>query len=164
MIELSVQSINEKAPYKVHATQSGTLEFITENGGRYEVGFVLDDTLSADGIYQIFILENTGNHLKRDIKVRETVTAIIEELFKDRHNSLLYLCDTSDGRQALRNRLFSMWFNLYHYKNQYNLMTSRLSVEDNEYYFSMIVHADNPELQNLVSQFDTFTEFLKSKI
>ncbi len=34
----------------------------------------------------------------------------------------------------------------------------------NEYYFSMIVCADNPELQNLVSQFDAFTEFLKSKI
>ena len=33
-----------------------------------------------------------------------------------------------------------------------------------EYYFFKIVRADNPELQNLVSQFDAFTEFLKSKI
>ena len=49
-----------------------------------------------------------------DIKLRQTITAIIEEFFEVNGNEvMLYITETGDGKQMFRNRLFVRWFNMY---------------------------------------------------
>lgn len=43
-------------------------------------------------------------------EVRFTLFAIIDEFFHENEDVLLYVCDTSNNREAARNRLFIRWF------------------------------------------------------
>jgi hypothetical protein len=53
MKQLSLKSINDKAPLEVSLTTSGTFTFGTEKA-RYIVGFVEDYTILDSGVYQFF--------------------------------------------------------------------------------------------------------------
>ena len=55
----------------------------------------------------------------RTPKVRETVLAIIEEFFIKNQAALLYICETGDGMQKTRNRLFRSWFGIYGENDEY---------------------------------------------
>ena len=71
MKQLSLTSINNKAPLEVSLTPSGTFSFGTEKNN-YIVGFVED----------------------------QTIVAIIEEFFVANDSAMLYICDVSDGKQS----------------------------------------------------------------
>lgn len=62
MKQLSLTSINNKAPLEVSLTPSGTFSFGTEKNN-YIVGFVEDQTILDEGVYQFFIenVDNTKN-------------------------------------------------------------------------------------------------------
>lgn len=85
----------------------------------YEVGFVEDYTFFDKNTYQFFIVEKNGSRFLKDPLVKETVWAIIEVFFRENSNVLLYVCDTSDGRQASRDRLFDIWFYEYEKQEEY---------------------------------------------
>ena len=102
---LSIEQINRISPYKVEIASDGnSLLFHT----RY--GLVEDYTFFDKNTYQFFIVEKNGSRFLKDPLVKETVWAIIEVFFRENSNVLLYVCDTSDGRQASRDRLFDIWF------------------------------------------------------
>ncbi|MDO4181904.1 MAG: DUF6169 family protein, partial [Bacteroidales bacterium] len=79
----------------------------------YEVGFVEDYTFMDSGAYQFYILEMTGSRFKEDPFVKQTICTIIEVFFEENDLVLLYICDMSDGKQSIRNRLFSKWYHEY---------------------------------------------------
>ena len=41
-------------------------------------------------------------------------------------STLLYICETGDKKQALRNRLFERWFSTFERKAQYTFVASSL--------------------------------------
>lgn len=45
-----------------------------------------------------------------DEKVRNTIAYALIRFFEDTENILYYVCDSSDGRQLSRERLFKKWF------------------------------------------------------
>ena len=56
MKELSITSINYKAPLQVTLTGNGAFEFYAENS-RYIVGFVEDQTIMESGVYQFLNMD-----------------------------------------------------------------------------------------------------------
>ena len=60
--------------------------------------------------YQFCIHNDNHIHGSYDNKISTTIIAIIEEFFLQNLNVLLYICDTSDNREEVRNRLFIRWF------------------------------------------------------
>ena len=164
MIHLSETAINAVSPYIVHTYKNGVVRFINDQGGIYDVGFTLDQTIKDDGIYQIFILENSKRDLTRDPKIRETVTAIIENFFSDSTAVIMFICDTSDGRQSSRNRLFSIWFNNYKRKKDFLMKTTSLLYEDDTYYCSLLLRKDNPEADKIICLFDDFSDSIRTKV
>lgn len=116
---LSISSINDKAPYQVRTENGYSFLFRTETGVSYEIGFVEDHMISDDGdVLQLIIRVAEGVFSQRDPRIRDTVIAVLEEFFKQDYVTLVYICDTHDGRQASRQRLFSTWFNSYSNKNE----------------------------------------------
>lgn len=143
-IKLSLSSINQTAPYRVDSINGYSFSFRTRYGYLYEVGFTEDYMLSDDGcVFQFFIVCLDSEHPARDRQVKETVIAILEEFFKNDLVSLVYICDTHDGRQAVRERLFESWYHQYPLADLYEFISKTLTVENTHYYLSFLCRKDN---------------------
>ena len=163
-MELQLERVNTYSPYKVSLKENGSLSFKTRYGSVYEVGFVEDYTFMDENAYQFYIIETNGNHLVKDDLVRKTIWVIIETFFLNNNPVILYICDMSDGKQAIRNRLFSIWYHEYEYKNDFTFLSTQVEVESNAYYASVIIKNSNPQLTEIKEAFNVFVEDLKEKM
>ena len=109
------------------------------------ISFDLDDLLEHCEAY-MFNITNVNKHRSpRDMKVRDTVIAIIDNFFETNEFALLYICETGDRKQALRNRLFDSWFAYANGKEQYVIMVANIQdLEGVNNYAAMILRKDNP--------------------
>ena len=161
---LSLSSINDKAPYQVRSENGYSFLFRTETGVSYEIGFVEDHMISDDGdVLQLIIRVAEGFSSQRDLKIRDTVIAILEEFFKQDYVTLVYICDTRDGRQATRQRLFSTWFTSYSNKDDYIHEYKELQVDGVGYYMAILGRKDNPLLPDRIDAFERLFKQLARK-
>jgi len=86
--------------------------------------------------------------------------AIIEQFFIENTNVLLYICDTSDGREEKRNRLFVRWFEEFATPERFTMETANATVEGQGFYAAIIVENSNPLLEAIVSDFKQTAESL----
>ena len=161
MINLPVEQISHAAPYKIRVLQDGSVFFTTDNGLHYIVSFDLDDVSLSRLCYQLVIVNVDNSPSPRDIKLRDTIVAIVEGFFASSNEVMLYICETGDGKQSMRNRLFSYWIN-YHKKN-WNVSFWSSSVKDENgvvNYATIIVRNDNPRFDKIAEKFaDTIQLF-----
>ena len=98
-------NIAERAPYELLLSEND-FTFQTDLGIRYSVSFNKEDiVLGGCDTYQIIIRKIEEIKSRYDPKVEATILAIIDEFFRSNLKVLLYMCDTSDGREESRNRL-----------------------------------------------------------
>ena len=111
MMTLDLQRVNACSPYVLQESSRPLLyEFITDYGIDYTIGFALSDLLPGVECYEFVIINSNNRKSLRDYKLRETVYALIYEFFSQPDAVMIYLCDTSDGKQEVRQRLFASWF------------------------------------------------------
>ena len=146
VIDLPIERVNALSPYKVYINNNGSLGFETQYGSVYEVGFVEDYTFMDENAFQFFILESQGKHSVKDPLV------------------ILYICDMSDGKQAIRNRLFSMWYYEYEQRESFTFLSTKVEVESTDYYASVLVKNSNPQLEDIKVAFNSFIENMKEKL
>lgn len=154
MIQLSEKGINRTSPYKVKVVENSRAVFTTDYGVLYIISFDEDDTSMSRTTYQFVILNANNKQSPRDKKLRDTIIAIVEDFFESNNEVMLYICETGDGKQAMRNRLFNYWFSSFINKGQYTLLQS--SVKDDEgieNFFAVICRNDYPEAKQVVSEF-----------
>jgi len=149
---ISLSAVNAKSPYKIDSDQSGSFFFVTDKHRPYHVAFIEDPLFYEHGIYQYCL--DTDIHAEADGHVYEVVVALMEEFFKSSAKGLLYVCDSMDGRQAARNRLFNRWYNSYADRNKYLLLQREIPYEGVLQYVSLIVRKDHPEVQLITEAFD----------
>ena len=147
-ISLSVSSINKKAPYPVWSENGYTFLFKTNAGVIYD---------------QLFICVTAGALSYRDPAIQSTVIAILEEFFRIDDVTLVYICDTQDGRQASRQRLFSIWFHTYPDREEYYHDYRELRVDGTGYYMALLSKADNPLLPSRREAFELLHKQLSGK-
>ena len=100
----------------------------------------------------------------RDYKVRDTILAIVEEFFEKNVAALLYICETGDGKQMARGRLFAYWFQSSGQSKVFTTMTSVLMDEEGvENTATLILRNDNPDFDILVSEYSQTVRFLSQK-
>lgn len=73
---------------------------------------------------------------------------------------MLYICDTSDGREAARNRLFLSWFER-EANERFIIRTAKAKIEDEVIYTAIIVANDHPALQAILRDFEEQKEMLE---
>ncbi len=105
----------------------------------------------------MFNVINANNQRSpRDIKVRDTIIAIIDNFFEINEVALLYICETGDRKQAMRNRLFESWFAYANDNEQYVIMIANIhDMEGIDNYAAMILRKDNPHFVEYVSEFNS---------
>ena len=100
MKSLSLQAINESSSYEVSVVYDGCYQFFTDHGVHCSVEFVLDDSLMSRETYHLVIVNVNHQKSPSDVKVRDTIIAIIDEFFVENNTTLLYICETGDKKQA----------------------------------------------------------------
>ena len=164
MNPLSLQLINASSSYEVTEVSEGCFQYLTDHGVHCSVEFVLDDSLMSRETYHLIIVNVNHKKSPSDAKVRDTIIAIIDEFFIENNKTLLYICETGDKKQALRNRLFERWFSTYERKAQYTFVASSLKDDEGiENYAAIIVRNDNPDLSAIIAEFTETISLLSSK-
>ena len=165
MEKLSLDAINAKSEYYVKKEDDeGTYSFTTDNMAEFFISFEKDDILRSGIVYQFVISNPQGKKSPRDHKVRITILAIIEEFFNKNKAALLYICETGDGMQKMRSRLFQYWFSVYNEKEEYLFLPQVVyDEEENENYAALIIRKDNPCFVELVSEFTETINLLNGK-
>ena len=156
MINLSTESINLHAPYKVEQVDDNIFLFETKHGIIYTVGFVPDTSFMDKGLYQFFITKETGKTTRIDKAIFETVRVIIEEFFSQKEPVMLYICDTTDKRQASRDRLFRIWFHTYMLNAAYTMYNEQMVLDNVQYFSSIILRKDHPLHNQVICSFHDY--------
>ncbi len=156
MIHLSIETINLRAPYLVERVDDNIFLFTTDKGIIYTVGFVPDVSFMEKGLYQFFITRGTNKSSRADKKVFETVRVIIEEFFSQEEPVMLYICDTTDKRQASRDRLFRIWFHTYLLNASYTMYNEQMTLDNVLYFSSIILRKDHPLHNQVICSFHDY--------
>lgn len=111
----------------------------------YKIEFEEDSPIGDCDTYQFYI--NNVRHVcvERDTKVKQTVMAVLIEFFRVNASVVLYVCDTSDGRQYKRSLLFQRWFQEYDHADKFTILFGCIRNENTDNYVGIIVERDNPK-------------------
>ena len=162
MISFSLSRINDNAPYDVWQHRN-EFRFCTESGIHYNISFEEDEPIGGCGTYQFIIGRQEHSHSGHDSKVRATILSILDEFFVSNLNVLLYICDTYDGREGMRNRLFLSWFSEYTQSDRFTIRTADTQIENEHIYAAIIVENRNPYIGSILEEFDDYSQTLEDK-
>ena len=162
---LSITSINNRSPYVVNKySDCGPFLFTSDSGVELAVSFVDDDLITKATSFQLVISNVNNKHSPRDKKVQNTILAIVEEFFEKNQAALLYVCETGDGKQMARYRLFSYWFDLFEYSKRYTSLSTSLVDEDGVMNAAtLFIRNDNTYLTEIVNEFNETAMLLRQK-
>jgi hypothetical protein len=141
--------------------QNNTYIFETDFEITYEIKFVPSGYIwepatpfFKDNTFEfiIAILEKNKNP-PLDKKIPDTIALIFKDFFTDKRNLVVYICDSSDNKQAIRFRKFNTWF--HQYKGM-NFMKLDLPIPEGDVtiFTSLIMRLDNPNKGTIMVEFD----------
>ena len=157
MIQISAEKINLRAPYRVMQVDDGVFAFTTKHGISYTASFLADVSFYDEGVYQFFLTKTSSKKGRKDDDISETVKVIIEEFFAHEEAVMLYICDTADGRQASRDRLFRAWFYSFEESESYTLHTEGMMIDNVRYLSSILLRKNHPLYLQVLGAFQNFT-------
>jgi hypothetical protein len=129
--------------------------FETSNQVEYEVIFrptpylFGENSLYADVIYELIIRVARNNSTKKrppfDALVAPTIAAIFTNFYEKSPLTIaIYICDSSDNRQLIRQAKFNRWFE-YFDKNDFTKLDDSIRDSDGtKYPVSLILKQNNP--------------------
>ena len=164
MNALSLDDINSISPYLVKQADDGDYVFQTSKGVVYGIGFLYNEPLGECETFQLSISNQNKVHASYDPDVKITIVAIVNEFFRQNLDGLLYMCDTSDNREAARNRLFLRWFEESSAPNRFLIRTASAEIEGQGFYAAIIVEIRNPRASAVIADFERTAEMLTTGI
>ena len=153
---LSADIINQHSPYKLSQLGEFTFRFVTDQNIHYTVGFYKDTIFMDDGAYHFFIDNSEHEHGSYDPKILDVVTVILEEFFSQEPTVMLYICDSTDHRQAARDRLYHLWFYDYARSHEMTLYSDSVTFRQVNYYAGILMRHDHPLHDMILSYYQDF--------
>ena len=153
MKELNISSLNSRSPYLVEKRTVHDYAFKTDFGVTCVVNFMDDYSVWEEGAYQFIIGNETRQKSPNDPKLRDTIICIIEAFFEENPDILLYVCETGDGKETMRNRLFLRWLRDYGQKDLFFVEHVEIEAEGIINFAAIIVQKTNSRLDTIVDDF-----------
>lgn len=154
MIKFSLKHILEHSPYEL-VLSGNDFMFQTDFDIHYSVSFNKEDiVLGGCCTYQLIIRKIEETKTLHDPKVEATILAIIHEFFRSNLEVMLYLCDTSDGREAYRNKLFLSWFDKHAEKKHFTICKAHTEIEGEGLFLCIVIDNRNPKLDAIMTDFE----------
>ena len=145
---------NSLHPYR-YWESNGQYFFDAPSGARY-VAYFLDLSTFAENLYTFnFDRIQAGTRGIVDHNVFDTICAILKRFFTEHQNSMLLVCDTIDGREEARMRLFNSWFLRIAPEGLTKIDRSG-KADAYSLFVSLLVWSDNPMRDTLVSLLEEY--------
>lgn len=96
----------------------------------------------------------TDGRLPADARTSPTIFAIFEDFFLPNRHAIVFICDSSDGREVARYRKFSLWFYSQSPRTDEIAKFDR-NIRDGDriIYLSLLLSRKNPRLNRIVDVF-----------
>lgn len=120
-----------------------------------------DYSVWEEGAYQFIIGNESHQKSPNDLKLRDTIICIIEAFFEENPDILLYVCETGDGKEMMRNRLFLRWLKDYVRKERFFVEHIEIEAEGITNFAAIIVQKTNPRLDVIIDEFRSAIEELQ---
>lgn len=141
-------------PYR-YWEEDGKYVFLAPSGARY-VAYFLDLSYLAANLFTFnFDKERDGTEASPDDRVFDTVCSILGAFFSNHRNSMLVVCDSSDGRAEARSRLFNSWFKAVAPPGLIKIDKNG-KTDTYDFYLSGFLWDDNPDKKNLITVLDDY--------
>jgi hypothetical protein len=129
----------------------------------YEIKFKPSDYINlfndevSKYIFEFIIkvaINETGKNPPLDVNVSETIAAIFQEfILKHNNNIAIYICDSSDGRQELRQKKFNEWYDKYNDATFAKMNEVLFDSKGNRFLITMILQNKNPRRLQIIEAF-----------
>lgn len=163
-LTFSLSELNKKSPYVLETSGTYSFSFTTEQGKKYEIGFIQDLMISDEGVYQFFITTEDKFKTVLDRRIQQTVLVVLEEFFRNEGVVLDYICATEDNRQASRDRMFHQWFVNSMGNEHYCFRNMSIDIDGTVYFSAVIMRNDNPRFEAVSEAIDRFVTDFQDKL
>lgn len=143
--------------------ENNSYAFVTKIGIAYEIKFKPSDYINlfdaevSKYIFEFIIkvaINETGKNPPLDVNVSETIAAIFQEfILKHNNNIAIYICDSSDGRQELRQKKFNEWYDKYNDATFAKMNEVLFDSKGNRFLITMILQNKNPRRLEIIDAF-----------
>jgi hypothetical protein len=147
--------------YNFYRFDDLTFLFTTDAGDEYQCYFISYAEYFASQpeiapnffSFNLKLTSNKGKPVRKgtDKRIADTVITIVGDFLASKSNAVVYVCDNSDGRQAVRSRKFLSWFDYFdHPSNKIVKVTSNFTVGGLFIYSSLLIHKKNKRFNDIV--------------
>jgi hypothetical protein len=148
-------------PYKIVIEKNNYFQFITTAGTKYACYFLSYAEYFksykevASNIYSVNveIIESKRRAVALDERTGLTIVEIVKRFLKGLEDVVVYVCDSSDGRELLRKRKFDLWFRKYDDGTVIKI-DGHISVPNFNIYNAILIHKDNPKKNRFIEVFN----------
>lgn len=146
------------SPYSISTEGNFDYTFVTKDSIKYHAYFIEAFYMHPEftNVYS-FNIEPEGspesNRHHIDSRIAATVIYILTQFFASHKNAMIVVCDSCDGKELKRQRLFNRWFDNY---NNDRLIKIEASFQTSDYLMlvSMYIDKDNNRKPILISAFN----------
>lgn len=146
-------------PYNINEEASLDYTFVNRDGIKYHASFYSVEPLYPEFVdtYSFSIeLENKKAH-PMDRRIAITIAEILKRFFKVNTNAMIMVCDSTDGKELKRRKLFDKWFE--HFSDDSVLKyDASAPLEEYQLFISLYLSKDNPNMENLLQAFSKLME------
>lgn len=111
---------------------------------------------------------NEGKKEPLDFRVRNTILVVINEFFEEKgiDKVLIFYCDDDDGKKSKRSICFDSWYEMSETKTCFKkydeeiIITDEYGVKVDTDYMSLIIECENPNVESLLTEFQSLKEQL----
>jgi Family of unknown function (DUF6169) len=147
-------------PYQIQKIDEFTYGFITSKGIEYYCSFLsyaayFSNQPDIAPYFFSFNLELKDRKAKlpagTDNQIADSVITIVGDFLASKSNTVVYVCDNSDGKEAARSKKFLSWFAYYdHPSSKIVKVTSNFTVGGLSIYSSLLIHKSNKRFNDMV--------------
>jgi len=147
-------------PYHLQRIDELTYGFTTDNGIEYRCSFLsyAEYFINHPDLAPYFFsfnldLRNKNTKLPRgaDKRIANTVIIIVGDFLMSKTNAVVYVCDSSDDKEAIRSRKFISWFDYYeHSSSDIIQVSNNFKAGDMIFYTCLLVHKQNKRFKDMI--------------
>ena len=142
------------SPFEINEVELFDYTFISRDGIRYRAFFSpLEDIYpQLPNTYSFSIEPEKKEPHPMDRRIAITVAEILKRFFRQKENAMIMICDSVDGKERKRRKLFDRWYDVL---NDGNLikMDATGRIEEYEIFLSIYFTKTNPNKDQLKKAF-----------
>lgn len=137
-------------PFEISEVERFDYSFVSRDGIKYRVFFspLQECYPELPNTYSFSIEPEDRTPHPFDRRIAMTVVAILERFFRNNENAMIMICDTLDGKERKRRKLFDRWFKMYN-DGRLIKMDAAGSVDQYELFLSIYFTKTNPNKEQL---------------